>query len=42
MRKTYFINFSTRQADDYTTDCLLDFNYFKKYYKNITVDLSKQ
>ena len=29
------------QGDDYTTGCLLDYNYFKKY-KMITVDLSKQ
>ena len=30
------------QGDDYTTDCLLDYIYFKKYYKMIAVDLSKQ
>ena len=30
------------QGDDYTTGCLLDYTYFKKYYKMITVDLSKQ
>ena len=30
------------QGDDYTTGCLLDFTYFKKYYKMIAVDLSKQ
>ena len=30
------------QGDDYTTGCLLDNNYFKKYYKMIAVDLSKQ
>ena len=28
--------------DDYTTGCLLDYTYFKKYYKMIAVDLSKQ
>ena len=33
---------SIGQADDYTTDCLLDYIYFKKYYKMIAVDLSKQ
>ena len=22
---------ATGQGDDYTTDCLLDYNYFKKY-----------
>ena len=30
------------QGDDYTTDCLLDYIYFKDYYKMIAVDLSKQ
>ena len=30
------------QGDDYTTVCLLDFTYFKKYYKMIAVDLSTQ
>ena len=30
-----------RQGDDYTTGCLLDYTYFKKYYKMIAVDLSK-
>ena len=30
------------QGDDYTTGCLLDYIYFKKYYKMIAVDLSKQ
>ena len=30
------------QGDDYTTDCLLDYIYFKNYYKIIAVDLSKQ
>ena len=29
------------QGDDYTTGCLLDYSYFKKYYKMIAVDLSK-
>ena len=33
---------TTRQGDDYTTGCLLDYTYFKKYYKMIAVDLSKQ
>ena len=28
--------------DDYTTGCLLDYVYFKNYYKMIAVDLSKQ
>ena len=30
------------QGDDYTTGCLLDYTYFKKYCKMIAVDLSKQ
>ena len=30
------------QGDDYTTGCLLDYPYFKKYYKMIAIDLSKQ
>ena len=30
------------QGDDYRTDCLLDYTYFKKYYKMVAIDLSKQ
>ena len=30
------------QGDDYTTGCLLDYPYFKKTYKMISVDLNKQ
>ena len=30
------------QGDDYTTGCLLDYNYFNKQYKMIAIDLSKQ
>ena len=33
---------STRQDDDYTTGCLLDYAYFKDNYKLIAADLSKQ
>ena len=33
---------ATGQEDDYTTGCLLDYTYFKKYYKMIAIDLSKQ
>ena len=33
---------STGQGDDYTTGCLLDYTYFKKYQKMIAIDLSKQ
>ena len=32
----------TGQGDDYTTGCLLDYNYLKNYYKMIVIDLSKQ
>ena len=32
----------TGQGDDYTTGCLLDYNYFKNLYKMIGLDLSKQ
>ena len=30
------------QGDDYTTGCLLDYTYFEKYYKMISIGLSKQ
>ena len=30
------------QGDDYTTGCLLDYQYFKDDYNLIAVDLSKQ
>ena len=33
---------STGQGDDYTTECLLDYAYFKDNYRLIAVDLSKQ
>ena len=32
----------TGQRDDYTTGCLLDYNYFEKYFQMISIDLSKQ
>ena len=35
-------NIATGQGDDYTTGCLLDYVYFKNYYKMIAVNLSKQ
>ena len=42
-QKTYKIRrFTTGQGDDYTTHRLLDFVYFKNYYKLIPKDLSKQ
>ena len=33
---------ATGQGDNYTTGCLLDYNYFNKLNKMITIDLSKQ
>ena len=33
---------ATGQSDDYTKGCLLDYPYFKKYYKLIAIDLRKQ
>ena len=33
---------ATSQGDDYTNGCLLDYPYFKNYYKMIATDLSKQ
>ena len=33
---------ATGQGNDYTTGCLLDYTYFKKYCKMIAVDLSRQ
>ena len=35
-------NISTGQGDDYTTGCLLDYTYFKKYNKMIAINVSKQ
>ena len=33
---------TTGQGDDYTTGCLLGYNYLKKRYKMIAIDLNKQ
>ena len=33
---------STGKGDDYTTSCLIDYQYFKDHYQLIAVDLSKQ
>ena len=33
---------ATGRGDDYTAGCLLNYIYFRKYYKMIAVDLSKQ
>ena len=30
------------QGDEYAIRCLLDYDYFKNYYKMIAIDLSKQ
>ena len=32
----------TGKGEDYTTRSLLNYNYFKKHYKVVAVDLSKQ
>ena len=46
--KEWFITYdniwkiATNQGDDFTTGCLLGYNCFKKYYKIIAIDLSKQ
>ena len=34
--------FATGEGDDYTTECLLDHQYFKDHYNLIAADLSKQ
>ena len=33
---------ATGQGDDYTTGCLLNYQYIKDYYKMIAVDSTKQ
>ena len=38
----YIRKIATGQGDDNTTGYLLDYIYFKNYYKMIVVDLSKQ
>ena len=44
MAKTYqnIRKIATGQGDDHTTGCLLDYSYFKDYYKMIATDVSKQ
>ena len=32
---------ATGQADDYTTGCFLNYNYFKNYYNMMAIDVSK-
>ena len=33
---------ATGKGDDFTTGCLLDYQYFKDHYQLVAVDLSKQ
>ena len=33
---------TTGQGEDYTTGCLLDYDYIKNHYRLIAVDLSRQ
>ena len=42
--KTYenIRNIAIGHGDDYTTGSLLDYTYYKKYYKMIAIDLNKQ
>ena len=44
MTKTYenIRKIDIGQRDDYTTGCLLDYDFFKNHYKMIAIDLSKQ
>ena len=44
MNKTYenIRKIATGKGDDYTTDCLLDYPYFKENYKMIAIDLSRK
>ena len=37
-----FKKIATGQKNDYTTGCLLDYNYFNNHYKMIAITLSKQ
>ena len=42
IRKYEIRKIGTEKGDDYTTRCLLDYQYFKDNYQLIAVDLSKQ
>ena len=33
---------TTGQGEDYTTGCLLDYEYIKNHYRLIAIDLSRQ
>ena len=41
MTKTYenIRKIATGQRDDYAAGCLLDYSYFKDYYKTIAIDI---
>ena len=41
MNKTFLIN-ETCEGDVYTTVSVLDYNYFKNFYKLIAIGLNKQ
>ena len=41
-RLIIFKKIATGQGDDYATGCLLDYKYFKRYFKMIAIDLRKQ
>ena len=36
------IKFTTREDEDYTSGCLLDYHYIKTYYRLLAADLSRQ
>ena len=44
VKKTYdnIRKTATGQGDEYTTGCLLGYNYCKEYYNMMAIDLSKQ
>ena len=33
---------ATEEGEDYTTGCLLDYDYIKTHYRSIVADLSRQ
>ena len=37
-----FLKITTGQGEDYTTGCLLDYDYIKSHYRLIAVDLGRQ
>ena len=39
---SYIQKIVTGQGNGYTTGCLVDYSYFKEYYKLFEMDLSKQ